>query len=1303
MSAPSAPVIPLERHHDAAPHGRWLSNGRYRVLVTGAGTGASLWDSTALTRFRGDGVEDADGLFVWLREPDRDAAFSLGRQPTPGDDVRRSADAAPGVFRLAAERDGLRAQLALCVAPDCDAELRRLVVENRSRQTRRVELTVAAELALDHPAAFDAHPAFSKLFVETRWDAARGRLIARRRPRASDERVPWLGQALLGAKNPSFETDRFRFLGRGGTAASPAALHGPLSGRVGAVLDPVLAWRETLVLPPGATAERVLVQAAAYDGDALAAALDACADFDAVAHAFAAAEAKERARLADFGFDAAQGAALDDWLCALVHGHPGLRAPEASVRGVRGHVSALSDEGFGDRPLVVARLRDATEADRARELFRAHRYFAAKGVGVDVLLLGADADSVAAARELAAESAPPAAGHVAVWHEAEQPPERVAIALAWASAVVDAAWPALPVSSAPALGPARFRRAQEPAAPPPADPEPLRFANAYGGFSSDGREYVVRLAGLERPPQPWVNVLANPEFGALVSESGAANTWSRNSREHRLTPWSNDPVSDPHGEALYLRDEDAGVFWSLQPGPAPDGAAYEVRHGFGVSRFAHTSRGIAQQVEVFVPPKEPVKIARVRLHNRGPARRVSLFWFARLLLGASAGSARSLVTRRDVPLPLLLATNPLAGEFAEGVCFASVSTPAGASLHASCDRAAFLGRHGSPAAPAALTHARALDERSGAGLDPCFAWQVSFELPAGARVACSFVLGEARDLATARGAALRYAAADGATHALAETRAFWNDLTRGVRSETPMPALDLLVNGWLAVQAAACRLWGRTAFHQSGGAFGFRDQLQDALALSWLRPSLAREQILLHAAHQFVEGDVLHWWHPPLSRGTRTRCSDDLLWLPHLTAQHLRTTGDTALLDESVGFRSARPLAPDEGEAYLDTQAAPERASLYEHCARALDRSLALGSHGLPLIGTCDWNDGLNRVGHAGRGESVWLGFFLFDTLRAWMEIAESRGDATRAQRWREAREALRAGLDAAWDGAWYRRAYDDDGVPLGSAGDDECRIDALVQAWAVISGEAPPERARASLDAVRALLELPEEGLIRLLTPPFDRTPRDPGYIKGYVPGVRENGGQYSHAAMWVVRAEAMLGRRERAAALLERLTPVWHGAGERIDTYQVEPYVVAADVYAVPPHVGRGGWTWYTGAAGWMLRVALESVLGVAIESGDTLVVRPCVPDAWPGFRLALRLPDGRTHAALEVTNPQRCSEAVVSAALDGAPAELAAGAARVRIPLDGKRHRVALVLGAAPRPTRESADAQQAAPSGVHRARS
>ncbi|HEX6911030.1 MAG TPA: protein ndvB, partial [Longimicrobium sp.] len=567
-----------------------------------------------------------------------------------------------------------------------------------------------------------------------------------------------------------------------------------------------------------------------------------------------------------------------------------------------------------------------------------------------------------------------------------------------------------------------------------------------------------------------------------------------------------------------------------------------------------------------------------------------------------------------------------------------------------------------------------------AGLDPCAAFKVTFHIRPGETAEVAFLLGEAADEAAARALVAKYRRPGAVDDALREVRAFWTGLVGGVQVRTPSPELDLMVNGWLAYQNLVCRVWGRTAFYQSGGAFGFRDQLQDSSALVYLRPELTRRQILLHASHQFVEGDVLHWWHPPLSKGIRTRFADDLLWLPYITAFYVDSTGDAGVLDESAPFVTAEHLPPGEDEVFLFPADSGQRASVYEHCCRSIDRSLTRGAHGLPLMGTGDWNDGMNRVGREGRGESVWMGFFLHGILDDFVPLCEARGDVARAETYRAYRAELAAALNAegqGWDGGWYRRAYYDNGAPLGSAANDECRIDAIAQAWAVLSGVAPPERAEQALDALERHLVSEEDGIIRLLTPAFDRTPHDPGYIKGYLPGVRENGGQYTHAALWAVRALAQAGRTERAARLLAMVSPVSHGrTPAEVAVYQAEPYVIAADVYGVAPHVGRGGWTWYTGSAGWMFRVALESVLGITLEGGEALRIRPCVPQDWPGFTVRYRLPDGATAYEIAVT---REDGAGIRGTVDGRDLSVAAdGALRVPLARDGGMHRVEVVLG-------------------------
>jgi len=1121
---------------------RVLSNGRYRVLVTAVGSGASMFGPALLTRYVPDPTCEGQGWFLYIRDLDSGRMWSAGHQPVQQAPIRYAAHLGEGVVKIEREDGAVETCTEIWVDPVEDMEWRRLTLTNRGGEAQRLELTTYAEVALDSPDADAAHPAFSKLFVQTEFLPDLGALMAWRRVRGPEEAPLFLGHLLIvptsPAGRPEYETDRARFIGRGRSLADPLALRGraALSGTVGGVLDPILSLRRSLVLEAGASIRLYAVLIAARErGDA------------------------ERLLAAAMDLGSRQGAAPP----------PHARAP-ASPR-------------FLLPRALVARA---------------------------------------------------------------------------------------PCSPAPGCD------------APASDQEQLRFFNGHGGFNQAGDEYVIRIdrsrEGCRLPPQPWANVVANPTFGFVASERGLGFTWHGNSRESRLTPWFNDPVRDPQGEALYLRDEDARLYWSPTPGPVPGAGPYEVRHGFGYTIWRHPSQGLVQEVCCFVPRNDAVKVVRLRVTNTGAAaRRLSAFFYAEWVLGrvrSETVTEIQTVGAEDEGLMLASRGNPEAGG---PVAFAAGIGPSGARLHMSGDRAAFLGRWGSVERPQALAMAAALDGRTGTGLDPCAALQVSATLPPGATGEWVFLLGRADNPAAAMELAERYRDGQVVEAALEEVRRFWRGLF-AIQVETPSAALDLLVNGWLVYQNLSCRLWARSAFYQSGGAFGFRDQLQDATALVWVAPEYTRQQILLHAAHQFVEGDVLHWWHPPTGYGLRTRVSDDLLWLPYAVLVYLESTGDDAVLDQRARFLAAPPLEAGQREALVMPVDSGSEGSLYDHCCRALDRSLTRGPHGLPLMGTGDWNDGMNRVGADGRGESVWLGFFLHLVLERFVPVCLRRGDWERVRRYRSYLSGLARALDAAgWDGNWYRRAYYDDGTPLGAATAAECRIDALAQAWAILSGVAPPDRAMAALEAVERDLVDQTAGVIRLLAPPFDSGPQDPGYIKAYIPGIRENGGQYTHAALWVVQAEAEAGRAEQAARLFEMLNPIRHGGTPAgIATYRVEPYVVAADVYGLPPHTGRGGWTWYTGSAGWMYRIALESILGMALKRGRTLVLRPRLPPQWPGFTLRYRLPDARTEYVIVVR--RRGPRTAVRAPKEATLVDEEAGEILVDLRADGGTHRVEVDLG-------------------------
>jgi cyclic beta-1,2-glucan synthetase len=1292
----------LSRRADAG----LVSNGSFRSWLNLRGRGGAACRGVQLSRWEADRVADADGQRLYIRDRETQRWWALGEFASAGRIEAGDAGAAslavgPGCLSFSQSGDGVGIEQTLWIDPDRPVELRRLRVCNEGRRPRRLELTTYLEITLHDALAHRSHPHFSKLFLQTEWvgsspDRA-GAMLVHRRPRALGEHHPWLVHAVLGAPVVEFESDRLLFLGRDHAPGNPFALRRaePLSGSWGNVLDPSLSLRVHLDLDAGEARAITLLLAIGETREQALSLVAALGPEAARETSRTGAASQERSRRNHFDLCDRDAARMQTIAVAMLYGDRALRGDAALLNRVHGEPGDLASLGLdGHAPFVMLDLERAGRPNSLLEsTLSAYGYWRALGLPFELCLVGADPSDRERVHGIVGEDG------VHVFRSGELGAanrDRLEALAAWVVAQPheQLRWSAFTTDES------QDDEASSTRAPPeesgaksscaPSTPaEPLLYAHRHGGFSEDGREYVIRMrrksdGSWSRPPRPWINVLANERFGCLISESGAGTTWSGNSRERRLSPWSNDAVLDPHGEALYLRDEEDGCFWSPLPGPAPAGGQYTMRHGFGHSRCEHRSEGLEEEVTVFVPRGDPLRLTIMRIRNLGSKpRHLSVFAHTQLVLGdRPEGSGRCIVTAFDTDRRVLLARNGMGGVYGKRIVFAALrSDVQDPWWQGSADRQQFLGLGGELSRPRLLRSGESLRPHCGAEFDPCFTLQLRFELGAGQERRICLMLGEAQQDADVVQILDRYNDCAAVDAALQNVIEFWTERLDTLQVSTPSPALDVLANGWLIYQTVACRLWARSAFYQSGGAFGFRDQLQDAVALVALWPQLARRQILLHAAHQFVEGDVLHWWHPPLSRGLRTRFVDDLLWLPHLCAHYLRCTGDVAILDGEIPFLSAPGLDPGEDERYVQPSPSGESASLYEHCCRAIDRSLQVGSHGLPLFGTGDWNDGMNRVGREGKGESVWMGFFLHTTLGEWVDLCERRGDRDRMSRYAEHRARLETALNTTgWDGEWYRRGYYDDGSPLGSKQSDECRIDALVQAWSVMSGVATPERARQAMAAVAEHLISEEEGLIRLLYPPFVDTTHDPGYIRGYVAGVRENGGQYTHAALWVVRAYAELGERLRAMRLLERIGPIHHARDDaQVDIYQVEPYVVAADIYGAPPHVGRGGWTWYTGAAGWMLRVVHETLLGITVEDGRWLRIQPRIPDLWPGFRVRMR-PLGRsTIYEIEVVNPDRCAEAIVQMWLDGEEIRPTCGRARLQLDFDGRCHQVEVRLGA------------------------
>jgi cyclic beta-1,2-glucan synthetase len=1269
-------------------------------MMTAAGSGYSRWGDVAITRWREDATRDDSGSYIFLRDMRSGAVWSAGFQPTGAEPDEYAIDFHEDRVEITRHDGSLTTTLEVLVSAEDDAEVRRVSISNAGIRARDIEITSYSELVLGPQSADLAHPAFAKLFVETEFLAEFGAILATRRKRSPLEPEIWAAHLSVAngeaVGKPAFETDRARFLGRGHGVSAPIAMLDarPLTNSSGAVLDPTFALRRRVRVAPGTTVRVAFWTMAAGTRAALLNCVDKHRDAAAYERATTLAWTQAQVQLHHLGVNPGEAGLFQRLASHVIFAGRDLRPSSDVIRQGSGPQSGLWSQGIsGDLPIVLLRIAEIESLSVARQVLQAHEYWRMKQLAVDLVILNERRSSYVQDLQVAIETLVRASqsrpapgidrslGRVLVLRADLIAAETRSMLVSTARIVLVAQQGSLsdqldrianPIEPIRPLKESSMARPERLAAL--RIPE-LEFFNGFGGFAAGGKEYVTILGPGQSTPAPWINVIANSTFGFQTATEGSGYTWSVNSRENQVTPWSNDPVSDPPGEAFYVRDDKTGDVWSPTAVPIrdPSGGVYVARHGRGYSRFEHTAHGVAANLLQYVPVEGAIKISRLRLTNKSNlTRHLSVTAFVEWVLGASRAATLAFIeTETDASTGAIFARNPSNVAFGSRVAFADMR---GVQSDWTGDRREFIGRNRTLANPAALTSASPLSNRVGAALDPCAAMRAKLELQPGSVAEVVFFLGEAATREDARATIQAFRSAD-LDVLEADIARSWDETLSAIEVKTPDRAMDLMLNGWLLYQTLSCRIWARSAFYQASGAYGFRDQLQDGMALAAVRPDLTREHLLRAAARQFAEGDVQHWWLPHSGQGIRTRISDDRAWLAYTVAQYVETTKDTLVLDELIPFLEGAQLEAGETDRFFEPTVSAVGATLFEHCAVALDASLAVGRHGLPLFGTGDWNDGMNRVGEKGEGESVWLGWFLHAALTAFAPLALARGEATRAETWRAHADALKPAIEReAWDGEWYRRGYFDDGAPLGSAASDECRIDSIAQSWAVLSGAATPDRAARAMAALDRQLIRREDGLALLFAPPFDETTHDPGYIEGYPPGVRENGGQYTHAATWSVMAFAALGEGDKAAELFSLLNPINHSR-TRADAYRykVEPYVVCADIYSTAPHIGRGGWTWYTGSAGWLQRAGVESLLGLRLR-GAFLSVDPCIPKAWGQFEATVKYRTARY--SISVENPSGVSRGVAFAEVDGV--EISERPLLVALKDDGGRHQVNVRLG-------------------------
>ncbi|AOY75885.1 GH36-type glycosyl hydrolase domain-containing protein [Clostridium formicaceticum] len=1275
---------------NALPKCHLLSNGRYAVMLTNIGTGYSKMEKLQITRWREDAIHGKDGTHIFIRHLNSDKIWTTAMAPISQEpDAYKVKFLQDKVTFLRTDED-IDTFTEIVVSPEDDVEIRRVTLTNHGNETANIEVTSYFETVMTYQAADVAHPAFSNLFVRTEVLSEHDTLIASRRPREHGQETKWIfhtitvdGETMGGLE---YESNRGAFIGRGRNVSNAIGLRQPLSGTAGIVLDPIMSLRKTIKVPAGKavtisfstgihdTREEVIKLAKKYR------------EHSSQQRSFQLAITRSQVEASYSNLKPAEMRIYQEMISSILYLNPIRRKYEDILKRNTKAQSSLWAYGIsGDLPIVLVSIKSTEDIDVVGQVLKAHEYWRMKGLSVDLVVLNEDEsnylqplqqqihDRVAASQGRYLLDQP---GGIFIRSADIIPEEDQVLLYTVARVVIKAEAGPLHTqldsikeeSTEKAMKIFTKEKQQYLSKEEVLD---LDYYNGYGGFSKDGREYIIRLKENLYTPAPWINVVANKNFGFIVSERGSSFTWAENSRENKLTPWSNDPVTDPSGEIVYLRDEETGEVWSITASPIREKESYTISHGLGYSTFRHHSQGILQELTMFVPKEDAIKINLIKLKNSSNSnRKLTLTYYLRPVMGVSDQvTQQHIITEKGENIDAMLIQNPYNSDFPGRIAFAAASEKIDSYT---CDRQEFIGFEGSLIHPVALKR-EGLSNKAGAGYDPCVALQITINLLANTEREIVFLFGQSENIEKVNHMVKQYKSINNSKQALEEVKAYWLQLVDTIQVKTPDLSMNLMLNQWLLYQTISCRIWARSAFYQSGGAYGFRDQLQDAMNMVYPLAEATREQILLHCAHQFVEGDVQHWWHPGAGdKGIRTRFSDDLLWLPFAVVEYLHNTGDYSILEEEVQFLEEEPLREHEDERYGIPRISEEKAPVYEHCIRAIERGLQFGENGIPLMGSGDWNDGMNTVGNKGKGESVWLGWFLYTILNGFSEVCNKMQEEGRSKRYKDFAKQIAEAIEKnAWDGAWYIRAFYDDGSPLGSSQNSECKIDSLAQSWSIISEGGREDRSKRAMEAVEQYLIKRNEGLILLFTPPFDKSEQNPGYIKGYVPGVRENGGQYTHAATWVIKAFAMAGEGDKAWELFNLINPINHTRTHlECATYKLEPYVMAADVYAVSPHTGRGGWSWYTGVSGWMYKVGVESILGLK-KNEDKLFIDPCIPKDWQQYEMRYRYKS--TYYHIIVKNPNAANHQVKKMQLDGT--EVQEG--YISLVDDQKTHEVQVIL--------------------------